>query len=892
MAVYNVEPFLREAIDSVIQQDIGFDNLQLILVDDGSKDNSGCICDEYAEKFPDNIMVIHKQNGGVASARNEGLRYACGKYLNFMDSDDIFLPDAFSAMYDFFEAHQQETDIVTVPLYFFDAASGAHWQNYKFAYGSRIIDLNEEPETTLMFVNASMFAARVKEKIVFDPVLPCGEDTKVIYTILKDKQTIGVVDKSRYMYRRRSVGEASLVQSSRRKLSWYFDYFTNLQDALTELYQNERGEIPRFIQFLFASEMQWRFQSSQSNNFVKEGLLTNEQFATYKDLLRRELQNIDYDSLSKSKFLNQEEKLFLFRYKAQSSADLIWNANQGSLMMGVKDQMICMLSRAALNVSIIEIRDGKLYISGIATLPATGRSGEYQFVMIANGKRFFVQWTDYKKDFQILDESFMSHKSFAIELNLEDYDRINIRFALEYAGYTSNLTNIRIAYTAPLSQRFPHMAYYRDGWMVSFSNNTFIAQTADKKRIHQWNSMLYKELWRDKANPAARKALMIRLMLPLLQKFCRKPIWLLADRYTKAGDNAEALFRFIQTEKLTDAPRVYFVLNGDSPDYRRMKKYGPVVKAFSLRHKVLFLLCQANISSHADEFVATPFYGHDEPYRNLYSDKHLVFLQHGIIGNDLSPWLHKVKKNLGLFFTSAQAEHDAILRGTYGYTESTVKLTGLPRFDMLHNQSKRQIVIMPTWRTPLVTGFDRTTGLRGLKPGFEKSTFYKNYGELLSSERLFDAAQRCGYQICYFDHPNMCVADILPADRRLVVLPRTMNYCDIFSQAHLMVTDYSSVSFDFAYLRKPMVYFQADKAEFFAGQLYEKGYFSYENDGFGEVCDSTDDLINTLIAYMEKDCAMKPEYRSRVDRFFTFDDRNNSQRVYKEILNATRNGTL
>ena len=79
MAVYNVEVYLRQAIDSVISQTFGFEKIQLILVDDGSSDKSGEICDEYVGNYPDNIMVIHKEHGGVASARNEGLKYATGK---------------------------------------------------------------------------------------------------------------------------------------------------------------------------------------------------------------------------------------------------------------------------------------------------------------------------------------------------------------------------------------------------------------------------------------------------------------------------------------------------------------------------------------------------------------------------------------------------------------------------------------------------------------------------------------------------------------------------------------------------------------------------------------------------------------------------------------------
>ncbi len=73
-AVYNVADYLTEMIESIIAQNIGFEYVQLILVDDGSQDSSGEICDQYAAQYPDNIVAIHKENGGVSSARNEGLK--------------------------------------------------------------------------------------------------------------------------------------------------------------------------------------------------------------------------------------------------------------------------------------------------------------------------------------------------------------------------------------------------------------------------------------------------------------------------------------------------------------------------------------------------------------------------------------------------------------------------------------------------------------------------------------------------------------------------------------------------------------------------------------------------------------------------------------------------
>ena len=90
MPVYNSEKFLKKAVDSVLNQK--FEDFELILVDDGSPDASGSICDEFAEK-DSRVKVIHKKNGGICSARNAGLKIAKGEYVGFCDNDDLYLPD-------------------------------------------------------------------------------------------------------------------------------------------------------------------------------------------------------------------------------------------------------------------------------------------------------------------------------------------------------------------------------------------------------------------------------------------------------------------------------------------------------------------------------------------------------------------------------------------------------------------------------------------------------------------------------------------------------------------------------------------------------------------------------------------------------------------------------
>ena len=107
VAVYGAENYLKDCIESILDQN--FKDYELILVDDGSKDKSGEICDFYAGK-DDRIKVIHKENGGVSSARNAGLRIAVGKYVQFLDSDDTLVKNSLHGFY-------QQTQKLSADLY-------------------------------------------------------------------------------------------------------------------------------------------------------------------------------------------------------------------------------------------------------------------------------------------------------------------------------------------------------------------------------------------------------------------------------------------------------------------------------------------------------------------------------------------------------------------------------------------------------------------------------------------------------------------------------------------------------------------------------------------------------------------------------------------------------
>lgn len=106
--VYNVAPYLRTCIDSIIQQT--YKNLEIILVDDGSTDESSSICDEYIQK-DNRVVVIHKENGGLSEARNVGIDIAKGDYIGFVDSDDFIEPDMYEVLYSACQINSAEISI-------------------------------------------------------------------------------------------------------------------------------------------------------------------------------------------------------------------------------------------------------------------------------------------------------------------------------------------------------------------------------------------------------------------------------------------------------------------------------------------------------------------------------------------------------------------------------------------------------------------------------------------------------------------------------------------------------------------------------------------------------------------------------------------------------------
>lgn len=258
MPAYNVDKYLEEAVDSVVKQDIGFEeNIQLILVNDGSSDNTDAICRKYEETYPDNVIYISKENGGVSSARNRGIEHAAGRYVNFFDCDDVWGPDAFSRVWDFFEKNHQEIDMVGCRQKYFEGKTGYTALDYKCDRGDRVVDIFQEPSFGQFSVTSGFFRTEAIKEHAFDERMRFAEDAKFITQILYKKKKYGVMRSVEHNFRKRKEG-TSATQGKKVNEAAYLDtanyYYQYMLDYSREVF----GEVIKYAQYAVINAIKYR----------------------------------------------------------------------------------------------------------------------------------------------------------------------------------------------------------------------------------------------------------------------------------------------------------------------------------------------------------------------------------------------------------------------------------------------------------------------------------------------------------------------------------------------------------------------------------------------------------------------------------------------------------
>ena len=877
MACYNAENHLDETINSLLGQSFSFgSNIQLILVDDGSTDKTAEICQKYQNQYPNNIIYLHQENQGQGAARNFGLKYIKGKYINFLDSDDKFSGNTFYSVYEFFEKHYDEIDFVSVPIFFFDKAVGQHPLNYKYEE-DKIIDLNKNWDYPQLSSSSAFFKKELFDSYSFKTDFVNSEDSLMINKMLIDNPIYGVVKDAIYWYRKRT-NDASTIDSSTSKKDFYIDRLKRYFKELINYSKEKYGNVAKFIQYLIVYDLQWMFIVEDVSEILTAEEI-KEVYIHIQDILS-EIEDEVILSLRDDK-LNISHHMLATKYatvninlnKEVHYENIHSNYNNNIAGVYCENTLIDKLDKHRLWLDIIEIKGNTLYISGF--LMSFFDDEDIKIEIAKKGKIYPTTTVYYHNNSKkFLNCSLESQFNFDCEIPLENKENSKVEIYARFIGENSDETS---KWKLPIGfadyARMSELSNYSicGNYFLKFNDNDFyISRYNYFKMLKSEIPILLRVLKRKESYYTS--ILFFRFVYLLLYPFYRKKrIWLFMDRQENADDNAEHLYKYAVTQK--DNIKKYFTVSDEFGDFTRLSDLPNVLEFYSIKQRLVYLFAEKIISSHPDENILNPFMGKNvKSYSGLInSDK--IFLQHGVTKDNVSSWLHKSDKNLKLITTVSDAERKSFLDPGYNYDENIIQTLGFPRFDNLktNEKTKRQILIAPSWRTDL-----HNMTIKYIMD----SDYFKTINSLINNKTLISIAEKYDYKIIFKPHPMVYGYVDLFETNEYVTIDEKTTYQELFKDSDLLITDYSSIAFDFSYMKKPIIYYQHDN-----DYNFKEGYFKYKTMGFGDVITDENILIGKIEEYLKNDCKMEEIYTKRVNSFYKYNDKNNCKRVYDATLN-------
>ncbi|MCY7916893.1 glycosyltransferase family 2 protein [Bacillus vallismortis] len=257
MPIYNSENYLKESIESVINQSIGFkENIELILIDDGSVDSSPQICEFFKNLYPNNIKILRIENSGPSAARNRGLSNVSkkSKIIGFLDSDDAFSQNALQSVYNFF-CNSEDVNIAVLPVYYTGKKEGEHKLNNRFEKGTRVINILNDYKAIHFYIGGTFYRRHIlNSTALFDETIKFWEDAIFFNQLLLKEKRYGAVAEGKYFYRKRKE-QNSLVDRSwfnKKRYTYLLNscYMTLLTDSIKQY-----DKVLPYLQFLIVYHM-------------------------------------------------------------------------------------------------------------------------------------------------------------------------------------------------------------------------------------------------------------------------------------------------------------------------------------------------------------------------------------------------------------------------------------------------------------------------------------------------------------------------------------------------------------------------------------------------------------------------------------------------------------
>ena len=773
---------------------------------------------------------------------------------------------------------------------------------YELPFSPCAIDIKEMPQFTPSWRYCHFFRRETfktcmtltNEELLYDVYMHTINDTSIFYD----------TDVLHYCEVYYENNPRSTVGMSR---SWYFDLNDKLLAPLAAYADDTKTPLPVYLQYVLGYHIWCRFKQNMNNG---DKHVIDEEYPQFIEQIKAFLPYISDNILLYGRNMVDDEeddisRVLKNRYAlpmhfAVSMLQLKYGSNytvsyevitdnSPTVYAKVGDALMQDLSQLKCNIDLVEYDPKSEALIIEYHIDDFVQLDNLTLKAYCNDSEFSVEETyryAHTKYFGVSAQkprTYRSVISMPSDISRTTQKRYDIYWTLSYRDVTLHMPINAKHYCARINTKVYKSFWKFEKNLLTLNDNNDTLHITPARGRMLWRELVF-FLYNFRPHIATR-IFGIRTLYWITRPWMKnKTIWLTYDKLYKGGDCGEYLYRYACTRQKETGIIPAYVINGDADDYKRLidEGYQPL-KYKSLKHLIYYLNSSVVFTTHGGVYNFNGLTKASVQYVQNLLHHDVACIQHGLTVQQLAHNSNRLFNNMKRYYCASKYEVSNLSHPVYGYeNKSILKLTGIPRYDGLVNSDKHQILITPTWRNYIALPAGAKNEAKPYFAGFKDTDYFKIYNTLLTDERLIATAKRTGYKLIYLLHPVISAQlRDYPQNESVEIVPSlTVNYEKILRESSLMVTDYSGVQFDFAYMRKPVIYYHPDELP----PHYKEGGFFYDTMGFGEICKKHDEIVSVLCDYMENNCEIKEFYLERENDFFAYDDLNSCQRIYDDML--------
>lgn len=872
--VYNKEQYLETCFKTLEAQTLDKNHFEAIFIDDGSRDGSLGLLKAFAEGHPW-VKVIAKENGGVCSARNAGIREAKGRYLFYLDPDDEWTPDVLDTVSKFFDKHYDQVDLVTYPIVpYTNGEKQAQHYRYETLISTGVYNLLEGENWLVTQTTMNICVKnRYGENRMFDFVSENGvvyhEDQQYITEILIDNPFIGYCMGPKYIWNK---NDDSVTNNAVKP---YYVY-NNTMTMYEHLYALCEGNPPQFLQSMLVHDLGWKMRADAA----LPTHLSGDEYEVALGRLKALLRGVDDEVILSHPNVHLYHRFFLLRLKWDEDC-FSYEVGAGGITLTRGGKVIYVENRVEINILRTRTTERGLFMVGLVKSPTFSfidKEVELYIIKnaggVINSQRIHLDVSSWSR----LGTKSVIARNYVFRLCIPFGQSLDTKFILRINGIDIPM---RFTYLANRVNFSPSgkQAFVQDGHMVELKSGKGIISVRKLERSAELAAR------NQFGNVTSRKVTLSRRAVYMakdaLKKLGRR-IWIYGDT---PGRLDNGWYQFEHDCVINDGVSRYYVTHDNRPPLPKGATHAAIIRFGSRIHRFLYLLAEKVLCSDITRVCVMPWSAGRRKYYADFDNPQLIYLQHGVLWAHM-PWYYSYDRVLfDKEVVSTQFEIENLV-SNYGFEESDLIGCGMPRYDLIEHDvaAKKKILLCPSWRSYLIGEIDKQGHRTPLTDKFISSSYFKGLEELLCSERLGALLEEYGYELVLKLHPNFaCYENCFKRNNPLVTITSERI---VESDYAVIITDYSSYSFDFAYLGRALIYYITDIKEFRAGlNNYNELDMDLE-DALGEYAHSADEVMDALERVLNNDGTSFGRYAERESGFFLHYDNMQRDRLYRVLYTA------